>query len=71
MRPFRDICDRVWGQVISEVPENHALCEYDCRKPQCTEREWENCERRLQHAAGQLMPAKGTTFRGGQFVAFE
>ena len=69
MKPLRNICDSVWGQLISEVPEDHALCEFDCRKTQCTEGEWENCARRLQHAAGQLMPAKGTTFRGGGIVA--
>jgi hypothetical protein len=62
MKPLRNICDRIWGQFIGEVPEDHALCEYDCRKPQCTEGEWENCMRRLERAAGELMPAKETSF---------
>ena len=55
---LRNIWDWVGGQIVGEVPEDDAVCEFDCRKPQCTEREWENCPRRLQHAAGQLMPAK-------------
>ena len=58
MKTLRNIWDWVAGQVIGEVPEDSALCEYDCRKLQCTEGEWETCERRLQRAAGELMPAK-------------
>ena len=32
------------------------LCEYDCRRQQCTDEEWESCERRIQKAAGELWP---------------
>jgi hypothetical protein len=46
------------AQVVTEVPEDDALCEFDCRKQQCSEGEWESCERRLHHAARELMPAK-------------
>jgi len=52
----RDIWDWVRRQFIDEVPEGDALCEFDCRKAQCTDGEWETCERRLHHAAGELMP---------------
>ncbi len=58
MKLFRNIWDWVKGHVIGEVPAYDALCEFDCRKPQCSEGEWENCTRRLQRAAGELMPAK-------------
>lgn len=58
MKYLRNLWDWVWGQVIGEVPAHDALCEFDCRKPQCTEGEWENCTRRLERAAGELMPAK-------------
>jgi hypothetical protein len=58
MNILRNIWNWVAGQVIGEVPEDDAPCEYDCRKLQCTEGEWETCERRLQRAAGELMPAK-------------
>jgi hypothetical protein len=47
------------GHIVSEVCEADALCEFDCRKPQCAEGEWEYCTRRLQQAAGELMPTKG------------
>jgi curli biogenesis system outer membrane secretion channel CsgG len=44
-------------QIVQPVPESSALCEFDCRKQQCTMGEWENCDRRLTQAAGELMPA--------------
>jgi len=43
-------------QIAQEVPEADALCEYDCRKEQCTEEEWATCERRIHKAAGELWP---------------
>jgi hypothetical protein len=44
--------------VAQDVPEDIALCAFDCSKGQCTLEEWESCERRLNNAAGELMPAK-------------
>jgi hypothetical protein len=58
MNLIRNIWDWVAGQIARDVPEDDALCEFDCRKPQCHEGEWETCMRRLQRAAGELMPAK-------------
>lgn len=53
---------RVWswlkGQIVREVPAEDALCEFDCRKEQCLYGEWASCERRLSHAAGELMPKR-------------
>lgn len=48
-------------QFVQNVPEDSALCEFDCRKGQCTMEEWQNCERRLNNAAGELMPSPGKT----------
>lgn len=45
-------------QVVQDVPAGDALCEFDCRKLQCHVGEWESCERRLQNAAGELMPSQ-------------
>ncbi len=36
-------------QLVEEVPDSLALCEFGCRKQQCRMGEWETCERRLQH----------------------
>jgi hypothetical protein len=43
--------------IIQDVPESFALCEFDCRKGQCRQSEWATCERRLNRAQGELMPA--------------
>jgi hypothetical protein len=54
----RNIWDWLRRQFVDDVPEGDALCEFDCREAQCTEEEWKTCDRRLQHAAGELMPDK-------------
>jgi hypothetical protein len=46
------------NQLVTDVPEDVALCEFDCTRGQCTLDEWATCERRLSHAAGELMPEK-------------
>lgn len=55
-RPIRAIWRWLRNQVVQEVPEDSAICEFDCRKEQCVQAEWATCERRLSHAAGELMP---------------
>ena len=47
----------VLNQIVQDVPEDSALCEFGCRKGQCTQGEWAMCERRLHRAQGELMPA--------------
>lgn len=61
MKLLQNIWKRVEGQTVGEVPRDIALCEFDCRKPQCREGEWENCIRRLRHATGELAPADKPT----------
>jgi hypothetical protein len=38
--------------LIQDLPENIAVCEFDCRKPQCRHGEWETCEKRLPGLSG-------------------
>jgi len=47
----------VKNQIAQDVPGSVGLCEYDCRKQQCSEGEWATCERRIQRAVGELWPA--------------
>ena len=51
---FLDRFARVWqwfkGWWIGEVPAELAPCEFDCRKAECHEGDWNTCERRLAHA---------------------
>lgn len=35
-------------RLIQDVPEDTAACEFDCRKFECRQGEWEQCERRLR-----------------------
>jgi hypothetical protein len=35
------------SKVIQEAPEDIQLCEFECRKLECTMGDWEKCERRL------------------------
>jgi hypothetical protein len=51
------------NQIVQDVPEEIALCEFDCHKQQCTEKEWQTCPRRIALAAGELMPASGSKLR--------
>jgi hypothetical protein len=52
------LADWALNQIIQDVPEGIGLCEYDCRKGQCSQGEWETCERRLNRARSELMPAQ-------------
>ena len=36
----------ITDHIIQDVPDNIAVCEFDCRKGQCTLREWEACKNR-------------------------
>ena len=34
------------GQIVSDVPAEVAVCEFECRMRQCSYRQWANCSRR-------------------------
>ena len=56
--PKANLIRRVWRSLMDElvqsVPEEDSVCEFGCRKQQCTVGEWSTCERRLQAVAAQL-----------------
>jgi hypothetical protein len=54
-QPIRGIWQWLRNQIVREVPEGTALCEFDCRKGQCT------MDRRLNKAAGELTPSPQKT----------
>jgi hypothetical protein len=43
--------DRLKAMLVQAVPEDIAICEFDCRKTQCTYGEWATCQRRIQYQA--------------------
>jgi hypothetical protein len=44
------------SQIVQTVPDEMSVCEFDCRRPQCTIAHWESCDYRSHEAAGWLMP---------------
>ena len=46
----------VKGEIVQDVPEDSALCEFDCQRDQCTHEEWDNYDRRKRAARGEIMP---------------
>ena len=54
---LREFHHWLMGQIIAEVPTEVALCEFDCRRNQCSRSEWLSCGRRISKAAGELMPS--------------
>lgn len=39
---------RLMSHLIQTVPEDSAICEFDCNKPECSQHEWQHCKRRLE-----------------------
>ena len=53
---FRRLVRFVKRTIVTDVPEDLALCEFDCRRGQCQQDEWDTCDRRIRKAAGELFP---------------
>ena len=45
-----------WTQEIQEIPEEIAICEFDCRKWECREGIFETCKRRFRTASKIHLP---------------
>jgi hypothetical protein len=51
-----------WLKIaVSEVPEDIAVCEFDCAETECRVGDWEHCKRRLQESPGQRPDQDGKT----------
>ena len=50
--PETHLIDRGWrflvNHLIQDVPEEIAVCEFDCRETDCSMERWISCERRLR-----------------------
>jgi hypothetical protein len=59
-KPNDGVVTRLWqwiaSKLIDEVSPGDALCEFDCRRTQCTLGDWSTCSRRLAQADGELSP---------------
>jgi hypothetical protein len=55
-KPVQRLVGFVKRNIVDDVPEEIALCEFDCRKGQCEQGEWVSCDRRVRKASGELFP---------------
>jgi hypothetical protein len=56
-RALRQLVRWITDKFVQDVSADDAICAFDCRRGQCTIGEWATCGRRLNRAAGELMPA--------------
>ncbi|MEB3356843.1 MAG: hypothetical protein VKK04_08960 [Synechococcales bacterium] len=42
----RSLLQRLKSWFVADVPNDVAACEFECRKLDCSEQEWEECKRR-------------------------
>jgi len=58
--PEASLFDRGWrflmSQLIQDVPDSIAVCEFNCRETDCSAERWASCERRLLHASRERVP---------------
>jgi hypothetical protein len=52
------LCNRWKNVLVDDVPDDLAICEFDCRKLRCTQGEWVTCDRRITWARGELLPMR-------------
>lgn len=45
---------RLMSHLIQMVPEESAICEFDCSKTECSDHEWKHCKRRLDSLKKEL-----------------
>ena len=55
-RPLQRLVQFVKRGIVCDVPDEIAVCEFDCRKGQCMHGEWAACGRRILKASGELFP---------------
>jgi hypothetical protein len=44
--------------VVQDAPEDIAPCEFECRRPECRQGDWEVCEKRLHRVSEGAGPAE-------------
>ncbi len=57
IRSSRRLWQWIKNRMIQDVPEDDAVCEFDCRKGQCTVGVWKTCESRLRERADREQAA--------------
>jgi hypothetical protein len=55
---FRRLRRWIKGRWIQDVPEDIAACEFECRRLECRQGDWETCENRLRSMRCHEEPAE-------------
>jgi hypothetical protein len=53
-----ELCRWLKAQWVAEVPDDLAICEFECRKSQCSFDGWANCVRRISQTPKGLGPLR-------------
>lgn len=53
--PLQRLWEQLVGQWVSNVPAEIMVCEFECRKAQCLQGEWDTCEHRILRSADQRL----------------
>jgi hypothetical protein len=48
---LRRLFDRTARRAVDDAPAEISACEFECRKLECQEGEWESCPHRLRNAS--------------------
>ena len=52
------ICHWFKAQWVAEVPDDLAICEFDCRKSQCSFDDWSRCTLRISNTPKEFVPLR-------------
>ncbi len=52
---LRRLWEWIVGHWVSNVPAEIMVCEFECKKEQCLQGEWDTCEHRILRSAEQLL----------------
>lgn len=47
---FSRLRSSISSRLVVRVPDEVSCCEFDCRKSECLEGEWQGCQQRLRYA---------------------
>ena len=50
-----ELTHRLRAQWVTEVPEDLAICEFECRKSQCSFDDWVQCVHRVSNIRKELV----------------
>ncbi len=55
---FRKLWLWIKSLVVQDAPEDIAPCEFDCRRLECRQGDWEVCDKRLDRVSDGTSPAE-------------